>query len=198
MASLPGGTYVMGETKETVTVAPFALDLTEVTVDGYARCVSAGRCSEPDTGDWCNWKVSGRGRHPINCVDWNQATAYCEWAGKRLPTEPEWEWAARGQSRGTEYPWGDDAPGARACWNRWEQKLGTCEVGAFPSGDAPGGIHDLAGNVLEWTSTAYDSSARVDRGGSWSSGDPSKLRTAKRNWFVTSFRLLNLGFRCAR
>jgi formylglycine-generating enzyme required for sulfatase activity len=71
-------------------------------------------------------------------------------------------------------------------------------VGGFPSGDAPGGIHDLAGNVWEWTSTAYDSSARVSRGGSWSSGNPSFLRAANRIRFVPSFRDSNLGFRCAR
>jgi sulfatase modifying factor 1 len=198
MAQLAGGTYTMGDTKQTVTVAPVALDLTEVTVDAYAKCVSAGKCSAPNTGGYCNWNVGGKGNHPINCVDWNQATAYCQWAGKRLPTEPEWEWAARGQARGTEYPWGNDAPGAHACWNRWSSKQDTCAVGGFPSGDAPGGIHDLAGNVWEWTSTAYDSSARVSRGGSWSSGNPSFLRAANRIRFVPSFRDSNLGFRCAR
>jgi sulfatase modifying factor 1 len=179
------------------------LDLTEVTVDAYAKCVSAGRCSAEGLnrdflgdGTFCNWGKGGKGNHPINCVDWNQATAYCQWAGKRLPTEPEWEWAARGQARGTEYPWGDDAPGSQACWNRLGQ--GTCAVGGFPSGDAPGGIHDLAGNVWEWTSTAVDSSARVLRGGGWIDGDPSVLRAAHRGWFVPSSRDSELGFRCAR
>ncbi len=192
---LPGGTFVLGGTKQTVTVAPFSLDLTEVTIDAYAKCVSAGKCSAPNTGGTCNWNVGGKGNHPINCVDWNQATSYCQWAGKRLPTEPEWEWAARGQARGTEYPWGNDAPVAQACWKRSE---GTCAVGGYPSGDAPGGIHDLAGNVREWTSTAYDDSARVDRGGGWDFGIPSRLRAAARNRSDPSRRYGNLGFRCAR
>jgi formylglycine-generating enzyme required for sulfatase activity len=204
MAQLSGGTYTMGDTKETVTVAPFALDVTEVTVDAYAKCVSAGKCSEPETGGRCNWKVGGKGNHPINCVDWNQATAYCQWASKRLPTESEWEWAARGQSRGTTYPWGNDDPGSRACWDGEGNNLGkgsrkgTCEAGGFPSGDAPGGIHDLAGNVWEWTSTAYDSSARVGRGGGWLSGDASRLRAANRGGLDPSYRDDFLGFRCAR
>jgi formylglycine-generating enzyme required for sulfatase activity len=186
----------MGDTKQTVTVAPFALDLTEVTVDAYGKCVSAGRCSMPDGGNFCNWGVSGKGRHPINCVDWNQATAYCQWAGKRLPTEPEWEWAARGQARGTKYPWGNDTPGAKACWNRGGQ--GTCDVGGFPSGDAPSGIHDLAGNVWEWTSTVHGSSARVSRGGGWRNSSPWWLRAANGDGYDPSDRFDFLGFRCAR
>ncbi len=195
MADLAGGTFALGEKMQTVTVAPFALDLTEVTVDAYAKCVRAGACSAPDTGRRCNWNLGGKGNHPINCVDWNQATAYCQWAGKRLPTEPEWEWAARGQARGTEYPWGSDAPGSRACWNRSED---TCAVAVFPSGDAPGGIHDLAGNVSEWTSTAFDSSARVSRGGGWFNVVRSSLRAANRVRNDPSYRNNGLGFRCAR
>ncbi len=208
MAQLAGGTYAMGESKQTVTVAPFALDLTEVTVDAYAKCVRAGRCSavglnqpywsgrSQANGEFCNWGKGGKGNHPINCVDWSQATAYCRWAGKRLPTEPEWEWAARGQARGTEYPWGNEALGGQACWHH--PGHGTCAVGGILSGDAPGGIHDLAGNVWEWTSTAYDSSARVFRGGSWNDDDSLGLRAAFRRWFTPSLRNGSLGFRCAR
>jgi formylglycine-generating enzyme required for sulfatase activity len=210
MAQLAGGTYAMGESKQTVTVAPFALDLTEVTVDAYAKCVRAGRCSavglnqpywsgrSQANGAFCNWGKGGKGNHPINCVDWSQATAYCQWAGKRLPTEPEWEWAARGQARGTEYPWGNDAPGSQACIHRWDSRQGTCVVGEFPMGDAPGGIHDLAGNVYEWTSTVDDGSTRVSRGGCWLFDNPSGLRAAYRGGWVPSDRHINLGFRCAR
>jgi sulfatase modifying factor 1 len=204
MAVLPGGSDVPDTRGEKVSIAPLALDLTEVTVDAYAQCVSAGRCSEPDTGHSCNWKVGGRGKHPINCVDWSQATAYCQWAGKRLPTDPEWEWAALGQTRRTLYPWGNDAPGARACWDGEGNSLGrdnrrsTCEVGAFPSGDAPGGIHDLAGNVSEWTSTASSDGIRVHRGGSWISETPLALSAVFRGGFEPSSRNGFLGFRCAR
>jgi formylglycine-generating enzyme required for sulfatase activity len=204
MVDIPGGSYVLGDAGTPATVADFELDATEVTVDAFVQCVSGGMCSTPKTGGACNWGVSDRGNHPVNCVDWNQATAYCGWAGKRLPTEAEWEWAARGGEAGSVYPWGNGEPGARACWNGEGNDVGaamrqsTCAVGGYPSGDAPGGIHDLAGNVWEWTSTAYDSSARVSRGGGWASDNPSVLRAAGRGRDGPSNRDIDLGFRCAR
>ena len=104
-----------------VQVDGFYIDITEVTVAAYAACVKAWRCSSkglemPFNDGWereypedawaCNWKKKGRGNHPINCVDWYQAEAYCRWKGKRLPTEAEWEKAARGTD-GRKYPWGN-------------------------------------------------------------------------------------------
>ncbi len=169
MTPLPGGTLKMGDRGDTVRVAPFAIDLTEATVDAYEACVKSGKCLEPNKGGHCNWGVSGKGNHPVNCVDWNQATAYCGVAGKRLPTEEEWEWAARGQEKGTEYPWGNDEPAGKLCWTRGQ---GTCAVGGYAQGDAPGAVHDLAGNVLEWTSSAYDGSTRALRGGAWLHVEP--------------------------
>ncbi len=203
MVSLPGGSFTMGGSKNAVTVAPFALDVTEVTVDAYAAC---GKCSKPDTGSACNWGVADRGAHPINCVDWNQATAYCGAQGKRLPTEEEWEWAARGQAKGTTYPWGNEDPGAQVCWDGEGNSLGkgkrqsTCRVGSYARGDAPGGIHDLAGNVWEWTSSNYGASSerRVVRGGSWLAGHAGGLRASSRSDDAPSYRLDFLGFRCAR
>jgi formylglycine-generating enzyme required for sulfatase activity len=207
MVSLPGGTFKMGKRGDTVTVQPFSLDATEVTADAYAACVRGGGCTADHPGEWtlygkeftadgrCNYGVIGKGNHPINCVDWNQATAYCRWAGKRLPTEEEWEWAARGQSRGTQYPWGDEEPGSRACWNRSE----TCAVGSYPAGDAPGGIHDLAGNVWEWTASKYaaNSSLRVLRGGGFSD-DATALLASIRGRYDPAPRYNYVGFRCSR
>jgi formylglycine-generating enzyme required for sulfatase activity len=188
----------------------FCMDVTEVTVEAYARCVSAGSCTKPDTGRWCNWGQSGKGNHPINCVDWDQATAYCRWAGKELPTEAQWEYAARGGSRQLEYPWGSEAPGSRACWKRSD---GTCPVGSYLSGDSPFGLHDMAGNVWEWVQDWYgrypssssknyagpsSGSNRVDRGGSWGGHGPSYLRGSARYHVTPDIRSFSLGFRCAR
>jgi formylglycine-generating enzyme required for sulfatase activity len=209
MAQLSGGTFKMGERGDLVSVRPFSLDVTEVTADAYAACVRTGRCSADHPGEWtpegtnfavdgrCNYGVAGKGNHPMNCVDWNQATAFCRWAGKRLPTEAEWEWAARGQNRGTTYPWGNDEPASQACWDR----AGTCPVGSYPEGDAPGGIHDLAGNVWEWTASNYGagafSSMRVLRGGGCL-GDATSLRASYRFGDTPLPRVYYLGFRCAR
>lgn len=106
---------------------------------------------------------------------------------------------ARGQARGSTYPWGNEAPAAQLCWNHG----GTCAVGDFPAGDAPGGIHDLAGNVEEWTSSIYPSRApgadsRVSRGGGWSSGVQGFMRASLRVPVGSSVRSYNQGFRCAR
>ena len=197
MVQLVGGTYTMGDRKDTVTVAGFWLDVTEVTADAYAACVRSGRCTADglQCSDTATYGASGKGNHPINCVDWSQATAYCASIGRRLPTEEEWEWAARGAARGSAYPWGDDAPGGQLCWNR---KNGTCAVGLFPAGDSPQGVKDLAGNVWEWTHSNFYASSRVDRGGGWSSSNPDVVRASSRRGRAPSDRSHDLGFRCAR
>jgi len=211
MASIPRGTFQMGSNNgeadekpvHAVTVGAFCMDVTEVTVDAYAACVRSGACNTSSlTGVHCNWGESGKGNHPINCVDWNQATAYCRWARKRLPTEEEWEHAARGAD-GRRYPWGNEAPANQLCWNRSD---GTCQVGGYTSGDSPFGLHDMAGNVWEWTSSGYSedygrnrvNAARVHRGGSWFNINTSYVRAAVRDRYDPSFRSDALGFRCAR
>jgi formylglycine-generating enzyme required for sulfatase activity len=193
---IPGGSFAMGSDEQgtpdnerpvhLVTVATFRLDRTEVSVAAYGACVRAGACSEPDAYRhergtrriFCNWKhPEGRATHPINCVDHSQAEAYCAWLGKRLPTEQEWEHAARG-GEGRRYPWGDEAPNEtrlNACatecpanavakgltgWppmhpasDRWPE---TAPVGSFPRGASKHGVLDLAGNVWEWTASGYE------------------------------------------
>jgi formylglycine-generating enzyme required for sulfatase activity len=199
MAQLSGGTFTPADSEEPVTLRPFSLDRTEVTVNAYAKCLAAGKCSEPGLGAGCNWwSQRERGNHPINCIDWRQASAYCEWADKRLPSEVEWEWAARGQDQGTTYSWGDDEPAARACWNGEDNSLGiglrrgTCPVGAYPRGASPDGLYDLAGNVAEWTG-----SAGVVRGGSWFELGAQWLGSKSRPRVDASTCDSTLGLRCA-
>ena len=232
MVSIAGGTFTMGSVEglgdsqehpaHRVTVTPFRLDRTLVTVNAYGACVRAGACAAagteqrgtpgagPEQNAFCNGAHAERGDHPINCVNWNQARAYCAWAGKRLPTEEEWEYAARGPDDRT-YPWGAEAPSGQACWNRlhgddYAHALGTCAVGAFPAGDSPFGVHDIVGNVWQWTSSVWtpaygkpgDETARVVRGGGWRDGKASELRGANRNGSNVPDRVVNLGFRCAQ
>jgi formylglycine-generating enzyme required for sulfatase activity len=151
---------------------------------------------------------------PVVNVNWFEATAYCEWAELRLPTEAEWEYAARG-TEGRKYPWGKDAPNANLANYYGEVRFGSASpVGLFPSGATPEGILDLAGNVWEWCADWYgenyyknsplenptgpeSGSERCLRGGSWS--DPvTYLRAASRNWLRPGDGDSYFGFRCAR
>jgi formylglycine-generating enzyme required for sulfatase activity len=202
----------MGERGDTVTVAPFFLDTTEVTVAAYTGCTDAGRCPPaPTTVNWsgitqedhdkhdaaCNGARGDRASHPVNCVEWSAASGYCAAQGKRLPTEEEWEWAARGAVAGTTYPWGNNEPKSEICWSGKQKLAGTCVVGSLPGGQSPQGIKDLAGNVWEWTGTRAGSSY-VNRGGSWFSVSASKVSAANRNTNAAAHRSETLGFRCAR
>jgi formylglycine-generating enzyme required for sulfatase activity len=203
MVDLPGGTYKMGPRAEVVTVAPFSIDATEVTVGSYAACVGAGKCSAPAKEALCNWSARGKGKHPMNCVSWHQAAEHCAWAGKRLPTEEEWEWAARGATAGRKYPWGENEPGNQLCWKRLagdEKKVrgGTCAVGEHAPGASAQGIQDLAGNVAEWTASDYGAEQRVIRGGSWSSEEPKLVEAAHRHWDAVTSQYATLGFRCVK
>jgi formylglycine-generating enzyme required for sulfatase activity len=213
MVSLPGGTFQMGSEQavsqkpvHAVTVKTFAMDRTEVTVDAYAKCVSAGGCSPAGTGhDDCNAKRDASGDEPINCVTFPQAEAYCEWRHARLPTEEEWEYAARGKE-GRVHPWGDGHPKNRACYLRKPAGQRTCSVASHPVDKTPEGIFDLGGNVAEWTTSAYcnyDGSDckpghRVTRGGSWDMLNPAYVRSSFRDFVPDAAWGYNLGFRCVK
>jgi formylglycine-generating enzyme required for sulfatase activity len=200
-----------------VVLDAFEVDRYEVTVGDYRACVSAGGCTEPDTGGSCNWDVATMDDHPVNCVDFSQAVAYCEWAKKRLPTEAEWEKAARG-TEGQVYPWGNDSADCEhAVMNDGGNGCGTGKtmaVGSKPAGASPFGAMDMAGNVWEWVADWYDASYyqtspasappgpqegtfRVARGGSWYGGSVDDLRASRRNRLLPSFCNHDLGFRCA-
>ncbi|HLK91719.1 MAG TPA: formylglycine-generating enzyme family protein [Polyangia bacterium] len=208
--AIPGGAFTQGSTKgeederpvRKVTLKPFAIDRTEVTRGDYAACVAAGRCKatpENAATDGADAKL------PVTGVDWAEAQAYCKFAGGRLPTEAEWEKAARGTD-GREYPWGNDIDCARANWGNFEGE-GPCAgknpghpvaVGQYPTGASPYGLLDMGGNVWEWVADKYDQDPgrRVVRGGSCCSFFVGP-RSANRNAWAPDHRDGDLGFRCA-
>ena len=208
MVNIPAGTFTMGDDQNTekagmVTVSAFFMDVTEVTTEAYAACVLSNKCTTTNTSGSCNAGVAGRENHPINCVDWNQATAYCAAQGLRLPTEEEWEYAARGTD-GRLFPWGNTAPTNQLCWNGAGNDLGqvnrknTCAVSSYSSGNSPFGLADMSGNVWEWTSSTFGGgAARVYRGGGWNDYDPSYVRSANRHVYEPTARHVDLGLRCA-
>jgi hypothetical protein len=218
MISIPAGTYVMGralgadneQPMHSVSLAAFELAHTEVTIDAYQACVTAGGCTVTpgvdDNDEPCNAGQPEREGHPINCVSWHQASAYCSWVGKRLPTEEEWEYAARGTD-GRRFPWGDASPSnLNLCWSSSVSRISTCPVGSFPAGDSPFGVADMQGNVWEWTSSGYSDSydqprtdtARVSRGNSWRSDESLYVSTTFRVGRDPGVHRDDVGFRCAR
>jgi len=188
-------------------VDTYWLDATEVTLADYAACVAAGACTVPGVDPACDWGVSGRDRHPVNCVDWPQAAAYCAWAGKRLPEASEWEWAARGRDEGRTFPWGEAAPSC--AWAVMDDgaaggpgcgAAGTVPVGSKPAGASRDGVLDLAGNVWEWTSGAFDPTGELvqGRGGGWSYSLVRYFQASDAIAFDRIYWSINGGFRCAQ
>jgi formylglycine-generating enzyme required for sulfatase activity len=210
---IPGGTFQMGSSGgneqplHQVTIATFEMAKTEVTVWQYQQCVEAGPCSKPNTDSGCNWGVSGRELHPINCVDWDQASAYAKWVGGRLPTEAEWEYAARAGTTGDRY--GDIDAIA------WYDKNSGGQTHLVSQKQANGfGLTDTLGNVWEWCQDWYhdsykaapsngsawenpSGSNRVFRGGSWGN-DASFVRAAYRFNIAPGGRSGSLGLRPVR
>jgi formylglycine-generating enzyme required for sulfatase activity len=190
MVYVPGGAFKMGRNDgddyekpaHDVTVRPFFMDIYEVTNEDYAKFVAATQHKPPP--GWKNGAFpEGAGRKPVTGVNFDDAGAYAAWAGKRLPTEEEWEFAARGAD-GRLYPWGGDKwdSKTRANANAATRPPGLAEIGAYPDGASPYGVQDLAGNAWEWTSSplkAYEggelpeapaADAIIIRGGCYLSG----------------------------
>lgn len=229
-----GGTYEMGSVDwedaqpvHEVNMPDFEMLQTEVTVAQYVECVDAAACSVPDTSENCapdadgNWGATGREDHPLNCVDWYQAVAFCEWIGGRLPSESEWEYAARSGGQDFRYPWDAGGPSCeRAVMQFPELEYGcgtghTMSVCSMPAGNTEHGLCDMAGNAYEWVqdwgnsdyvgapsdgsawetgNTAY----RTVRGGSWMSHDSYLLRTSYRARNEPSSWNTIIGARCVR
>jgi eukaryotic-like serine/threonine-protein kinase len=225
MVYVPEGEFLMGSPEgegesdehpqHSVVLDAFWIDRTEVTNAQYARCLDAGTCSQP--GCWHSNSFNANDQ-PVVCVDWPQARAYCEWAGGRLPTEAEWERAARGTD-GRTYPWGNQAATCQyaviddGSSNSCGQGGAAWAVGSRPEGASPYGALDMAGNVREWVADWYladyydrspqrsptgpeSGESRVHRGGSWLSGADT-VRSAFRNADPPGIRIYNVGFRCA-
>jgi len=228
MAPIPEGCFQMGDAfaegeahelpVHTVCLSAFEMDIFQVTNGMYAECVKAGACSPPVSpisfsrpayhGD------PAYDAYPVVMVSWDDAVDYCAWAGKRLPTEAQWEYAARGGLEGKRYAWGDAISGDLAnYWNSGDpEDNDTNAVGSYPANGY--GLYDTTGNLWEWVNdwfseTYYGESPvqdppgpetgynRILRGGSWD-GSPDLVRVSGRGRLFPTLRSFYHGFRCAR
>ena len=240
MVLVPAGTFTMGHTKEgkterpphTVTITrPFYLDRTEVTAETYKRCVAAEKCTRSSVhgprvdeaeatkfAPYCTEPDPAKSLHPINCIDQGQAAKLCAFLGKRLPTEAEWEYAARGKDERL-YPWGEEPVActmgnfARTAGQCQGREKGPMPVGSFPDRGSPFGALDMAGNVWEWVADGFEPSAytkteRKDplvttgakgvlRGGSWDFAS-SAAKATTRYAFDRASGHVSTGVRCAK
>jgi formylglycine-generating enzyme required for sulfatase activity/uncharacterized caspase-like protein len=208
-----GDSFVYSQPVHQVYLDAFWIDQTEVTNKQYAACVSGGGCTPP-AHSYSSTRSSYFGNsefddYPVTWVSWSDAIAYCEWTSRRLPTEAEWEKAARGTDARI-YPWGNNAPNDTLL--NYGQKVGdTTKVGGYKTGESFYGAYDMAGNVWEWVNdwysrTYYQSATssnplgpdsgqfRVLRGGSW---DDFSVYSADRGWFDPTISSNSTGFRCA-
>ena len=230
MVRIPGGPFRRGVDDRrgldegparSIHLRPFLIDRCEVTTRRFGEFVAAtGRvtAAEADSSVSRSWRSpGGRGAaepdHPVVYVTWDEARAYCGWRGVRLPTEAEWEKAARG-SDGRQWPWGPRPEASLAnAWGPGDPYSGTSPAGSFPAGASPYGVHDMAGNVWEWCADWYDPDyyvvaprrdppgpergrLRVARGGSWTN-PITVLRTSNRHAVHPDDAGPSLGFRCA-
>jgi formylglycine-generating enzyme required for sulfatase activity len=211
MLAIPAGRFRMGEgapdyrevTPHEERVGAFCIDRTEVTAGAYARCTSEA-CQGVVQLGWCA-NAEEHAQHPRNCVTWEQAAAYCEWRGARLPTNAEWEYAARGTD-GRLFPWGNEPPDStRTRWNRefteeerWSL-MRSSPVGSYPAGASPFGVLDMAGNVSEWVGDSVET-RRGTRyfvlGGDYMGSSPELFQVTDRI-LLDGDPSHTVGFRCA-
>lgn len=223
MMYIPSGEFLMGSETGEINEFPvhkvyldaYWIDKYEVTNATYKRCVDEGKCSPPSDGSayliQSNYGIPEFNDYPVIYVNWNMAKTYCEWRGDRLPTEAEWEKAARGIDQRT-YPWGESIDCARA-------NFGNClssptKVGSYFQGISPYGVHDMSGNAWEWVNDWYDEKYyqyspssnpqgpafgehHILRGGAWHLSD-YYVRITSRNSDENAVLSAYFGFRCAR
>jgi len=244
MITVPAGSFNMGCSSDdkacggdegpaggvSVNVPAFSLDINEVTVAEYRACLDSGNCARPDDyarNQYCNLDAPNRDKHPMNCVDWQDAKNYCSWKDKRLPTEAEWEKAARAGTQ-SRYPWGQAVSCKQAILDDGKTRgskgdeldgCGEDRTWNIASRSANAlGLYDMHGNAGEWTATWYAPDAikslyatgklagpengkqRVVRGGSWDE-NVNNLRSSYRNVKppVSGQAIYgSIGFRCAK
>jgi formylglycine-generating enzyme required for sulfatase activity len=224
---IPQGTFTMGCTqgdaecgsdelpaREVRISRGFLMAATETTIAQYRVCVEAAVCEPPK--DRSSFDSRTMASHPVGNVTWRQAKTFCEWAGGRLPTEAEWEFAARGGRQGWRYPWGNQRSPGDASFGGTGGRDVFKESSPAKSFDPNGfGLYDMSGNVWEWCADWYDPGYyvrtdlvdpkgpakgryRVLRGGGWRNLDPAVLRVSARFKFLPGYWFDYFGFRCVR
>lgn len=227
MVRIPAGEFLMGsdETegrigtdvgvdsipKHKVETGPFWIDRFEVSIGDYRKFVKSTGKAAPAI--WEEYKLFGYpppdDSHPVVDVNFYEAEAYCQWAKKRLPSEAEWEKAARGTD-GRIWPWGNELKTDRLNTESTKRRNWTSPVGSFPEGVSPFGLHDMAGNAMEWTSSILqsypggmrnlrpDKKFRILRGGSWGMPANPFGRVAHREYRLADLAQPDFGFRCVK
>jgi len=198
MVKVPEGPFIMGDNLngqgKRIFLKAFYIDKHEVTNGEYKIFVEKTGYRKPT-----NWIVYGYKEelkdHPVVYVSFKDASAYCKWAGKRLPTEAEWEKAARGTD-GRIYPWGNKFEKDRANTSL-SGIVGTTRVGSYKKGVSPYGAYDMAGNVWEWTTSDSEGNTKIVKGGSWGLSHRF-AKTFARLALPPDKRLNNVGFRCVK
>ncbi|MBX3237036.1 MAG: formylglycine-generating enzyme family protein [Nitrospiraceae bacterium] len=222
MVLIPSGAFTMGSDKgedderpmHQVSLDSFYIDRTEVTVSQYADFLRLEHADPPFK--WHEARESSHGNKPVVGIDWFDAREYCRWRGGRLPTEAEWEKAARGTD-GRTYPWGEEHPTkahVNAGQTKWVGYDSLARAARYERGKSPYGVYDMAGSLWEWVADWYDQAyyqsaprnnppgpaagpLRVLRGGAWNN-DSRAIRAANRAAYAPNARRNDVGFRCAK